>query len=697
MASLPAKMPRFDPMPPWANRILWVDLSTHTARAESSSAYLPEYVGSRGLAARLCWEHYPKPVPPFDPANPLMVTPGALTGSRAPYAGRTTIHAFSPQAWPYQWFTRSSIGGHFGGELKRAGYDALVVTGAAEEPVRLRIVDDMVEVLPADNLWGLDIFDTLDALDALEGRGAYHLTIGPAGERLSRIATIQTASSSAAGQGGFGAVMGSKKLKAISVRGSGRVRLAHPEKVTALAKALADLSPVGPRFFGGDIAQLNKYLASEGSGQARVEACTEGCVTPCGSYFEEMPGVVHQKKWSGSWFCIGHFTQGVPPGLGWIRDLVDWQLHPNAAFEVNVNTNRYGLNQYEMIAMPVWLIACQKAGLISSFNDRPFDWNCPRFWDKFLHDIAYREGLGDALAEGSVAAAHRLHLGEEVVGRFWAGWGQAGHWDGHYGSMEFPFPYWLVSVLQWLADTRDPFDSGHGFVESSGGIDNIGGRHQLFATQSESERATILAQQRALGQRVYNDPDTMDPYSGYCGKASPAFYHTVRAVLLDTMPVDDLVFPKIADHTAPDGFRILRNVEGFGDIEGPAVEHCLFTAGTGLDWSAEELDRAAQRICTLERALQVRHWGRDRALDESILPYFEQLEFDINPLLGQRYGLDRAQFAPVLTEFYHLHGWDANGRPTQERMEELGMGDMYPEMLRGAVSAESRPLHRRSA
>jgi len=205
---------RFPSIRTWANCILRIDLSEMTARSEPSSRYVPEYLGSRGLAARICWDDYPEPIPAFDPANPLMVVPGALTGSRAPYSGRTTIHAFSPQAWPYEWFTRSSIGGHFGGELKRAGYDALIITGAAETPVRIVIRDDVVSILPADGaaedaLWGLDIFDTLEALDAAEGRGAYHLTIGPAGENLSRIATIQTGSSSAAGQGGFGAVMGS--------------------------------------------------------------------------------------------------------------------------------------------------------------------------------------------------------------------------------------------------------------------------------------------------------------------------------------------------------------------------------------------------------------------------------------------------------------------------------------------------------
>ncbi|MBM3190659.1 MAG: hypothetical protein FJZ90_18320, partial [Chloroflexi bacterium] len=425
MTSLDVRLPRFEPMPPWANRILWVDLSAGTARAEPSAPYLPDYLGSRGLAARLCWEHYPEPVPAFDPANPLMVVPGALTGSRAPYSGRTTVHAFSPQAWPYEWFTRSSIGGHFGGELKRAGYDALVVTGAAESPVRIQIHDDEVRVLPADDgapggaLWGLDIYDTLEALDAAEGRGAYHLTIGPAGERLSRIATIQTASSSAAGQGGFGGVMGSKKLKAISVRGSGRVPLAQPDKAAGLARALAAISQPAPRWFDGDLAKLNRELEAEGNGHVRVQACTEGCVTPCAAYFEDMPGVVNKRKWSGVWMCAAvMFFPGSPPDGRW-RPMLDWQLDRRAAYEVNVLSNRYGLNQFDLGGMVMWLAACQRGGLVAALNGQPMDWNSPDTWVAFLHAVAYREGLGDALAEGTWRAAQRLGLGVDVVDRWY--------------------------------------------------------------------------------------------------------------------------------------------------------------------------------------------------------------------------------------------------------------------------------------
>jgi aldehyde:ferredoxin oxidoreductase len=149
-----------------------------------------------------------------------------------------------------------------------------------------------------------------------------------------------------------------------------------------------------------------------------------------------------------------------------------------------------------------------------------------------------------------------------------------------------------------------------------------------------------------------------------------------------------MVFPLIAGEQAPDGYWIFRDIEGVGDIEGLSVEYHLFRAGTNVDWSEEELDRAAERVCTLERALQVRHWARDRAMDETVLPYFERVEAYQNPLLEKRYGLDREQFAPVMDEFYELKGWDAEtGWPTQERLRELDLADAYEPMVEGAARA----------
>jgi len=689
MKTVTANLPRFGAMHGWASRVLRVDLSDMRIWAQETAPYLPDYLGARGIAARICWDEYPEPVAPFDPANPLMVFPGALTGSRSPYSGRTCVCAFSPQAWPHNWFTRSNIGARFGGELKRAGYDGIVVTGASETPVRIRIRDDEVSVLPADDLWGQDAMDTLEALESTEGDAVSSLTIGQAGERLSHIATIQTASSSACGQGGFGAVMGAKKLKAISVTGSGRVTLARPETITQMARALTRERRSGPSFFGGDLKKLNQRLAAQGNGSARCQTCTEACVTPCQAYFQDVPGAAHNRKWSGAWFCISAL---VFPGLkegktGTVTDAFDWQLEWNAAFEMNVLTNRYGLNQYDLlVGLVPWLIACQKAGLISEMNGLEIAWRSPHFWAEFLRATAYREGLGDALALGGWAAAHYLHLGEDLVRPRYAGWGQTAHWDGHQGSNHlmgiYPFPYWLVSTLQWLADTRDPYDNGHGYTRASGMI------RRALSSESEAELAAAIERARAIGERVYGDADALDPYSGYKTKAYPGFFHTRYPVIKDCVPTDDLTFPRITSPNTPDGYCVLPGIDGVGDVEGPTIEYHLFRAGTGGPWPEEEFNRAAERICTLERALLARHWARDRQTDELVLPYFEQEESFANPLLGEKYGLDREQFTPVLDEFYTLHGWDpATGWPTRQRLRELDLEDIYDPMVEGAAKA----------
>ena len=481
----------------WAGTILRIDLGDMRVEATDSTALFPDFLGARGFAARVAWDEYPEPIEPFDAANPLMIFGGALTGSRAPYSGRATICAFSPQGYPHRWFTRSNIGGRFGGEMKRAGYDGIIITGAAEEPVRIGINDGEIRIVSARELWGLDAIDTIDAIVAEEGEGCRSLTIGPAGERLSRIATIQTDTSSASGQGGFGAVMGAKNLKAVTVRGSGRIALADPERMTAVSRALAKQAST-PAWFGKDMREFNRKLAEEGNGRARLRACSEACVTPCSVEFIDVPGRVHNRTWSGDWVCIGCFFTGpspdAPPA---VREMYAWNLDRRAAFEMNVLSNRYGLNQFDiLLGIAPWLIGCQKAGLLSEYNQREPEWSSPHFWDELLHSIAYREGMGDALAEGGWAAAHDLGLGAEIAGVHYPGWGHPSHWDGH-NLWNHPFPYWIPAVLQWMIDTRDPFSTGHGSLRAMQFM-------RMIAESSDpSERERILEKSHTWGNLIY--------------------------------------------------------------------------------------------------------------------------------------------------------------------------------------------------
>ncbi len=364
--------------------------------------------------------------------------------------------------------------------------------------------------------------------------------------------------------------------------------------------------------------------------------------------------------------------------------MFDWRLARRPAFEMNVLCNRYGLNLFDILGgMVPWLIGCQKEGMISELNGMPMDCRSPAFWDHFLHATAHREGLGDILAEGGWAAARALHMGEDVVRNLYAGWGHTGHWDGHLAGA-LPFPHWLVTALQWMSDTRDPFDSGHGSLWPNGA------NRSALRPNSDEEREAELDRVRAIGQRLYGSADAVDPFGGYGGKASMAHFHTLRPVIVDCVPVDDFRFPLIYHPNTPDHQWHL-DIEGLGTIEGPSVEYHLFRAGTGLEWSEQEFNRAAQRAFTMERALLVRHWTRDRALDETLLPFFEEEEGAANPFLNQRYGLDREQFKPVLDEFYALHNWDPEtGWPTREGLAELDMADIYEPMVEGAARAQEK-------
>lgn len=678
------KIPQVEPGYGWMNRILRIDLSAMKAWGQESSEFVPDFLGGRGLAAKIAWDEFPRPVDPFEPDNPLMIFPGALSGTPAPYSGRTTVCSFSPQGYPYHWFTRSSVGGWIGGNIKRAGYDGIVITGKAQRPVRIRIADDAVSFLSADDLWGVDALDTLEALSSREGKAFHSLAIGPAGERLSRIATIQTNTSSACGQGGFGAVMGSKNLKAISVAGTHKVRLARPDAIRNLARQIAKAAEP-PGWFGGDVKQLSADLAREGNGTVRLRACSEGCLTPCQTEFRDMPGSVHKRKWSGDWICVSAIL-----GMGYgedapkpRRETCAWQLDRRSAFEINVLMNRYGLNLFDVYSGIVpWLIDCRRAGLISELNGRPIDWDSPEFWDSFLHDITYREGVGDALAEGGWKAAHILDMGQELAARSYPGWGHSSHWDGHQ-RYDLSFPFWLAPALQWLADTRDPFNSGHGSLSCRFFTE------MAASAKDDGVRERLLDAARDFGRRIYGTEAAADPYSGYEGKAEVGHFHTIRPIIKDCVPVDDLIFPLTLNKSAEDFRHIFNDAEGTGEIEGKDMEGRLFSLGTGTDWDRAAFEQAATRVYNLERALQVRHWNRDRSIDEMVLPYFDQPESFVSPLLGERHGLDRDEFKKVLDKFYALHGWDTEtGQPTKQRLDSLGLNGVHEQMTEETEDAE---------
>lgn len=647
----------------WVGKILWVNLNDRSTRTLDTMEYGPTYIGGRGIIARLGWEAVPRGIRAFDPENLLMIFTGPLTGTTAPFSGRTSIGGLSPQGWPQEWFSRSNLGGHWGPSLKYAGYDGLVIEGQADQPLTLFINNGKVQFLDAGHLWGKGSIESQKILRGELGKDVRILTIGPAGERLSRIAIINSETESAAGQGGYGAVMGSKKLKAIAVRGNGPIYVAQPELFMERCRLILEETRHPAPWTNSELdpERVTKY-------KQRWQACTQQCGVRCGGgcrFYGEVVGPVTGEKIAGQFHCVANFFPGLP------GQFYNWKLGFEAGFEIRHLTDEYGLNQWDLLLGIVpWLRLCQQAGLVSEFNSRPIDFNDPYFWAYFLRAIAQREGMGDALAEGGWRAAALLGFGEELARPLYAAWGYAGHWDGHGDrGNRIVYPFWLVSALQWAVDVRDPFSSSHGYTSLT-----------MHWSKFLNEKGLPWEIIQSVAKRIYGTEKPADPLSDYEDKEIAAIWHGHRSVLKDSLSVDDNIFPRILSLSSPDGLARA------GDMLGPDFEYYLYTAATGQPISREELELACERIFNLERAIQVHLFDRHRRDDEMVIPYFEYPEWWENPLLGEKKGLEREKFILLLEKYYRLRGWDVeSGRPTAEKLRQLGLGDVAEELVRAGL------------
>ena len=644
----------------WTGKLLRVDLGEERVETDDTLRYV-DYIGGRGIAARIAWDELPPGVGALDPKNLLIFMSGPLTGTTAPFSGRTEVCGLAPQGWPVEWFTRAGMGGHWSPELKYAGWDGIVVGGQADHPVYLLIEDGRVEIRDARRIWGKGTYETQQILMAEHGHNTRVACIGQAGENLSRIAIINTETESAAGQGGFGAVMGAKKLKAIAVKGSGVVRIARPDDFYRRTAAIAAEchAPHGHPGRRDHRPEMAKY-------GEKWQACTQQCTANCARYFRDVPGVVcKDATYAGQFHCVASLFPG------WRGTYYDWKLGFEAGFEAAKFSNDYGLNQWDLIfGIFPWLRECRNAGLLDKVDELEIDLDDPFFWAGVMRKIANREGMGEVLAEGGWRAVIKLGFGKELVEPLYTAWGYAGHWDGHANrANRLVYPFWLVAALQWAVDTRDPMSSGHGYAQNVMGWSPFG----------RSDNGLGWEQMIAIGERLYGVRSALDPLSGYEEKAIPAYWHANRSVIKDSVTVDDQMFPRIFSNKTPDGWSRTEDPE----MDGVDFEYHMFVSATGVDWSKEEWDRAADRIFNLERAIQVRNHNRTRQDDESVIPAFEPPEWWVNPLIGEKQGMDPAKFRKLLDEYYELRGWDvATGRPTRARLEVVGLKDVADDLER---------------
>ena len=228
----------------WCGKILNVELSNFRVTERNTMDHAERFLGGRGIATRIYWEEVGPDVGAFDPENRLILMSGPLGATGVQGASRFEVVGKSPMLMP-EGFCYGNLGGFFGPYLKRAGYDGVVISGRSEKPVYLWIHDKKAQILDASSLWGKGVYAVRDILKKMHGKNVRFVTTGVAGENMCRSANLMTDNEGSA-TGGFGAVMGSKNLKAVAVLGTGSPLVANPEKLKELNQLTIRLNKRDP-------------------------------------------------------------------------------------------------------------------------------------------------------------------------------------------------------------------------------------------------------------------------------------------------------------------------------------------------------------------------------------------------------------------------------------------------------------------
>jgi aldehyde:ferredoxin oxidoreductase len=436
------------------NKILHVDLADRTTRVEApGDGFFRRYGGGRGFIAHYLLKHVPRGADPLGPANVLIFAPGVITGAPVPGAGRHSVGAKSPLTGA---FGESESGGYWGAELKRAGWDAVVVHGASPAPVYLWINDGAVELRDAAHLWGKVTGDAEAAILAELGDPRIRVAqIGPAGENLVRFACIANDLNEVAGRTGMGAVMGSKRLKAIAVRGHGAVKIADPPGLLAIAKWVSSTMDEKHRAFHelgtgaamqgksleGGMPVLNYRLGASDT-VAKVDAIAvrdqvRVKMTSCYSCSVRCKKVVHVEQREDAARAA---AEAVYKGRTRVAfdPLGRYRVDPRyggpeyeslAALGVNLGLddliaicksnemcNYLGMDTVSLGATLAWAMECFEKGVLTldDTGGVPLSFHDADGVVKLVEMIAYRRGVGDLLAEGSQRAARRVGRGSEA-------------------------------------------------------------------------------------------------------------------------------------------------------------------------------------------------------------------------------------------------------------------------------------------
>jgi aldehyde:ferredoxin oxidoreductase len=611
-------------------RILRVDLSTGTTRVEElDELFYRRYLGGAALASYFLLREQPPGVDPRGPENRLIFATGVFTGAPASGNGRNTVAAKSPLSGG---IARSEVGGFWGAEFKHAGYDALIVEGAAESPVYLWIDrDGGVEIRDARHLWGMEPKESLEAIRAEVGeKMARAAQIGPAGEKMVRFGVVTNDLRHTAGRGGLGAVMGSKKLKAIAVRSGKGPEMADPGKIKELARYMADnignILPglhelgTGANMLGFNLAgniptrnfrdgpspgtdrTIPQVMKSEGI-LVDMESCY-ACAVRCKRVARlESPYQVDPEYGGAEYETLAAF--GADCGVDDIAALA----------RAHHLCQAYGLDSISAGSTIAFAMEAFENGLLSISDTDGIDL---RFGNadamlEMMGKITRREGVGDLLAEGTRIAAQKIGRGAEKLAM-------------HVKGVELG-----------LHEPRLKFGLALGYSVAA-----IGGDH-------------------ALG---YHDTN----YE----KAGPGTKDTSGLGFLEPMPANELSSRKAAVFAAMHKRRQICECMVCCELV-PWTHNQLaelVSACTGWNTTVYELMMNGERAITLQRAFNLREGltAADDTLPERMFA----------PPAGgplERQAVDRDALKLHQRIYYRMMGWDPETSvPAEWKLEELGIG-----------------------
>jgi len=598
----------------WNSKFLRVNLSKNKAVAEEYEANIAKnFLGGRGFAAKILCDELKPGIDPLSPDNRLILATGPLTGFALPSSGKLVVAGKSPLTGGYG---DGNIGTYAAVQMRKAGYDAVIIEGKAKKPMVLLIQDESGEFLDAKDLWGLGSFETEKKLRNIYGPVAGILCIGPGGENLVKFANVVSQEGRAGGRPGIGAVMGSKNLKAVVFLGSGDLHEAYPKEIKEL----------GVEAFREVLTKPNYAFWKRQGTMSTIEWSQENSVLPTHNYRE---GVFEKAE------AIGGFTmeklkvsnRGCPHCNMTCGNVIkDSNCKESELDYENVAMlgSNIGLGDLEQVAALNRVADELGLDTISLGNVIGFAMEASEkglieekiYWGNFkeskalIEDIAYRRGLGNTLAEGVRFASEKI--GEDAY-----------RWAMHVKGLE-------ISAY----DCRAASAMALAFATSS-----IGAHHK---------DAWVISWEVKVGREGYSETKVDKVIE----------LQRIRGVF-ESLTVCRLPWIEL-------GFELEWYTK-------------FLHATTGLEMTWEGLNQIADRIFNLIRAFWIREYGKNWSKEMDVPParWFED-PLTKGPLKGAK--LDRKKYDVMLQRYYHKRGWDGRGIPTKTTLNNLGLADVAKQL-----------------